>query len=162
MGVQDKMDRKLERYKSRLVAKGYTQAEGMDFHETFAPIPKLVTILCALVVASKKQWLVHQMDLNNAFLHGDLDEEVYMTTLQGFSKQNEKRVCKLRKSIYGLPQASRNWYQKFTKVLIEDGFRQYKANHSLFFFQKGIIHLMALIYVVDILLMEMMKKDLKR
>lgn len=68
----------IERYKARLVAKGYTQIEGIHFHEKFAPINKLVTVRIALVVASKRQWEVHQLDVKNAFLHGDLDKEVYI------------------------------------------------------------------------------------
>lgn len=79
------------------------------FHETFAPVAELVTVRCAIVVASTKNWEVHWLDVNNALLHRDLDEEVYTKDPQGFNKRRENQVCKLQKSVYGLRQASRNW-----------------------------------------------------
>ncbi|CAH9129521.1 unnamed protein product [Cuscuta epithymum] len=142
----------VERYKARLVAKGFTQVEGIDFHETFAPVAKLVTVRCLLTIAAKRNWIVHQLDVNNAFLHGDLSEDVYMRIPQGFMKDGDTRVCKLQKSLYGLRQASRNWYHKFTQALTQIGFRQSKADHSLFIFSQGPINTFALIYVDDVIL----------
>ncbi|GJU66908.1 integrase [Tanacetum coccineum] len=113
----------IERYKARLVARGFTQIEGVDYHDTFAPVAKLVTIRTLITVAVKKNWLLHQLDANNAFLHGDLQEEVYMKIPQGFSNNEETRVCRLRKSLYGLKQVSRTWYQKFTVSLLEIGYK---------------------------------------
>ncbi|KAJ0735747.1 putative RNA-directed DNA polymerase [Helianthus annuus] len=150
--VKYKPNGDIERYKARLVAKGFTQMEGIDFHDTFAPVAKLVTVRTILAVAVKRDWLDHQLDVNNAFLHGDLHEEVYMKIPQGFEKEKGNKVCRLRKSLYGLKQASRNWYHKFTAALLEDGFRQSKVDHSLFIFKKGGTYVAVLIYVDDVIL----------
>ncbi|KAJ9558206.1 hypothetical protein OSB04_012820 [Centaurea solstitialis] len=150
--IKYKPDGEVERYKARLVAKGYTQLEGVDFHDTFAPVAKLVTIRTLLTIATKKNWIIHQLDVNNAFLHGDLDEEVYMKIPEGFAKEGETRVCRLRKSLYGLRQASRNWYQKFTMALSSLGFTLTHADASLFIYEKGESYVATLIYVDDVII----------
>ena len=150
--IKYKPNGEVERYKARLVAKGFTQMEGIDYHDTFAPVAKLVTIRSLLAVAVKKGWIMHQLDVNNAFLHGDLEEEVYMRIPQGYDKGGGTKVCRLRKSLYGLKQASRNWYQKFTSALFELGFKQSHADHSLFLYKKSGVFVAALIYVDDVII----------
>lgn len=149
--IKRRADGTINRYKARLVAKGFTQVEGIDFHETFAPVAKLVTVRCLLTVAVARGWEIYQMDVQNAFLHGDLHEEVYMRLPPGYSSTSSP-VCRLRKSLYGLRQASRNWFHKLAATLLRYGFIKSEADHSLFTYSNGDIFTAVLIYVDDLLI----------
>jgi Reverse transcriptase (RNA-dependent DNA polymerase) len=101
-------DGTIEKYKARLVDKGYTQTYGIDYHDTFAPIAKMNTIRILLSVAVNNNQTLYQMDVKNVFLQGTLDEEIYMNLPSGYKSESGKDlVCKLEKSIYGLKQSPR-------------------------------------------------------
>ena len=121
------------RKKSRLVACGNHQRKGRDYTDTFAPVAKPTTVRLLLEIAATKRWEIHQMDVHNVFLHGDLKEEVYMKLPPGFEDPDPTKVCRLRKSIYGLKQSPRCWFEKLSTALKSYGFKQSRADYSHFF-----------------------------
>lgn len=150
--IKLKSDGSLERYKARLVALGNHQEEGLDYTETFAPVVKMTTVRLILDIAAKKIYEIHQMDVHNAFLDGDLDEEIYMRPPPGFTTPGDKRVCRLRKSIYGLKQSPRCWFAKLADALLNYGFKQTRSDYSLFVFHRDGISLLILVYVDDLII----------
>ena len=100
--VKLKGDDSLERYKARLVAKGYTQTYGVDYQETFAPVAKMNTVR---ILVSPHAWELQEYDIENAFLLGELEEEIYKSIQPGFSRSDGYKVCRLKKALYGLKQS---------------------------------------------------------
>lgn len=149
--IKRKADGSVERFKARLVAKGYNQIEGLDYFDTFSPVAKLTTIRMVLALASIHGWLLHQLDVNNAFLHGDLYEDVYMQIQEGVTCADSTKVYKLHKSLYGLKQVSRQWYAKLTSLPVSCGYQQAHSDHSLFTKTQGKHFTVILIYVDDII-----------
>ena len=118
-------DGSIEHYKARLVAQGYSQQRGLDYDETFSPVVRTESVCALIALAAKNNMILHHLDVTTAFLNGTLDEEIYMKQPEGFEiKGKEHLVCKLRKSIYGLKQASRCWNTAFHTHLCTIGFCQ--------------------------------------
>ncbi|WKA09914.1 hypothetical protein VitviT2T_027524 [Vitis vinifera] len=148
--VKYKADGSIERFKARLVAKRYTQTYGIDYTETFAPVAKINIVRVLLSLAANLDWPLQQFDVKNVFLHGELSEEVYMDLPPGcmvLEKQCQK-VCKLKKSLYGLKQSPRAWFGRFTKSMRAFGYRQSNSDHTLFL-KKQHDKITALIVYVD-------------
>ncbi|XP_026451406.1 uncharacterized protein LOC113351678 [Papaver somniferum] len=129
--VKTKSDGDFERCKSRIIAKGYTQEYGVDYEEIFALVARMVTVRTLLVVAAVRQWGLHQMDVKNAFLHDELQEEVYMQPPSGLP-HGPNQVCKLRRALYGLKQAPRAWFEKFSNAIIQYGVSQISYDSAMF------------------------------
>ncbi|KAL0378972.1 UNVERIFIED_CONTAM: Retrovirus-related Pol polyprotein from transposon RE2 [Sesamum radiatum] len=148
-----KADGTMERHKARLVAKGYNQIAGIYYMDSFSPIAKAVTVRIFLAVATSLQWHIHQLNINNVFLHGSLDEEIYMQAPEGCPVP-EGHVCKLKKLLYSLKQASKQWIQGFTTKLEAFDFIQSKYDHCLFTKVTSLGLFVLLVYVDDVLLAE--------
>ncbi|GJS65004.1 putative RNA-directed DNA polymerase [Tanacetum coccineum] len=143
----------VERYKAHLVAKGYTQKEGVDYKETLSPVSRKDSLRIVMALVAHFDLELHQMDVKTAFLNVDLHEDVYMAQPQGFkSKGQEHLVCKLKKSIYGLKQASRQWYLKFDKVMKKHNFIKNKVDQCVYLKMSGSNFIILVLYVDDILL----------
>jgi hypothetical protein len=108
--VKHNADGSVSKYKSRLLAKGYAQTYGIDYEETCSPVAKMIIVRVIIVMAVVKGWSLHQMDVKNAFLHGDLQEELYIEQPPSYVDQTHLNlVCRLKKALYGLKQAPRVW-----------------------------------------------------
>uniref|UniRef100_A0A2N9HTD6 Integrase catalytic domain-containing protein n=1 Tax=Fagus sylvatica TaxID=28930 RepID=A0A2N9HTD6_FAGSY len=149
--IKTRSDGSIERYKARLVAKGFTQEYGIDYEETFAPVARLSSVRTLLAVAASRQWKLFQMDVKNAFLNGDLSEEVYMQPPPGLSHPPDK-VCRLRRALYGLKQAPRAWFAKFSSTVSRLGFSISSYDSALFLRRTGKGTILLLLYVDDMII----------
>ena len=140
----------VDRLKARLVAKGYTQVYGSDYGDTFSPVAKIASVRLLLSMAAMRSWPLYQLDIKNAFLHGDLAEEVYMEQPPGFVAQGESGlVCRLHRSLYGLKQSPRAWFSRFSSVVQEFGMFRSTADHSVFYHHNSSGQCIYLVVYVD-------------
>jgi hypothetical protein len=146
-------DGSLERRKARWVVRGFSQRPGIDFNQTFSPVIKPATIRTVFHLAATRGWPVHQLDVKNAFLHGNLAERVYCHQPVGFVDDTKPDyVCQLIKSLYGLKQAPRAWFQRLGGHLRSMGFTATGSDSSLFVYKQGTQAAYLLVYVDDIIL----------
>ncbi|GKD62230.1 ribonuclease H-like domain-containing protein [Tanacetum coccineum] len=146
-------DETLSHYQARLVANDSSQQLGVDFDETFSPVVKPATIRMVFSLAVSRKWLIHQLDVKNSFLNGDLSETVYMHQPPSFvDARFPNHVCHLQRSLYGLKQAPRAWFQRFTGYATRAGFYHSRCDSSLFIYRLGSQIAYLLLYVDEIIL----------
>ena len=143
-------DGSIERYKGRLVAKGFSQRPGFDYTETFAPTVRMATIRTVLALSALEDLHLRSIDISHAFINGTLEEEIYMEQPEGYHFGNPGDVLRLKKSLYGLKQAGRVWNQKLHEELEKMDFKRVKSDSSLYVYRKGPTRIIIPIYIDDI------------
>jgi len=166
--VKTNADGSIDKFKARLVIKGFSQRRGVDYDQTFSPVARMSTIRTLISVAANEGMKLAQIDVSTAFLYGDLKETIYMQQPEGYSDESG-RVCRLKKSLYGLKQAPRCWNEKFSNYLLELGFQRSEADPCLFVKEKNGQKIFFVLYVDDGLIackddqqLQHFIKDLKR
>ena len=150
--VKPKPDGTVDRYKARLVAQGFSQVQGLDYSEVFSPVVRYAGFRSLLAFANVNDLEVHQMDVTTAFLHGELDHEIYMEQPEGFvDEANPTYVCKLKKSLYGLKQSARLWNSTLTQHLLSDGYKKSSADECIFIKTAGKNFVILAVYVDDVI-----------
>jgi hypothetical protein len=140
------------RNKAHLVAQGFSQVEGLDFGDTFAPVAHLEAIRILLAFATSKGFKLYQMNVKSAFLNGVIHEKVYVRQPLGFENfKYPQRLYKLSKALYGLKQAPRAWYDRLKTFLLEHGYVMVSVDKTLFTLKHGTDFLLVQIYVDDII-----------
>lgn len=137
----------IEKYKARLVVRGCSQIRGIDYTEVYSPVVRYESVRTVMAVAAAKNMKIVQFDVKTAFLHGYIAEDIYMEQPYGYKKDD--RVCKLKKSLYGLKQASRQWNRRIVEFLLFFGFRQASADTCVFIYNTGSETMYLLLYVDD-------------
>jgi hypothetical protein len=129
--IKTHADGTIDKYKARLVARGFTQIQGVDYFETFSPMVKLNSIKILLALATQYDLEIHQLDVKTAFLNEHIEKDIYMSIPEGLPS-NPDLVCKLVKSLYGLKQSSRAWYMRFDTYLILQGYQRLEADANIY------------------------------
>ena len=149
---KENADGTINKYKARLVVKGYAQIFGVDYFDTFAPVARQDTTRMLLAIAAQKQWKIHQLDVKSAFLNGFLEEEIYVDQPEGFVVEGqENKVYRLKKALYGLKQAPRAWYNRIDEYLLNLGFVKSLSESTLYIKGEQNDIIVVSLYVDDLL-----------
>jgi hypothetical protein len=150
-----------KQYKARIVAKGFAQKSGIDYTETFAPVARFTSIRALLAIGAHYDLEIHHMDVKTAFLNGEIDHEIYMAQPEGHVRPGEENlVCKLNKSLYGLKQAGRAWYEKIHNELIKLNFTRLETDNCIYISRSQGRTTVIALYVDDLLLLSNCMTDL--
>jgi hypothetical protein len=161
--VKQDPEGKVEWYIARLVARGFSQTYGIDYDATFAPVAKMNTVRILDSCAANFLWKLHQLDVKNAFLHGDLHEEVYMEIPPGFgTRETTGKVCRLKTSLYGLKQSPRAWFDRIKRVVCGMGYGQYNGDHTVFYRHSNRKITILVVFVDDIIITRYDQEEIKR
>jgi hypothetical protein len=148
--VKHNADGSIERYKARLVAKGYSQRPGFDYTEVFAPTFRYAAIRTIIALAAINNLHLRSVDISHAFINGDLEETIYMRQAEGFHMGSSNQVCLLRKSLYGLKQAARQWNKKLHDTLATMGFKRLDSDRSIYIFLRDEVRIIIPVFIDDI------------
>ncbi|UYV73987.1 hypothetical protein LAZ67_11001719 [Cordylochernes scorpioides] len=159
--IKRKSNGEIDRYRARLVGKGFSQRRGIDYKETFAPVVRYDSVRVLLALATVMDMEIMQFDIKTAFLNGDLDEDIYMQIPEGKEVENKNLVCKLKKSLYGLKQSPRIWNEKFTYFLKQFQLTQSQADPCVFYQTKTDAKIFLALYVDDGIMMSTSNNLLK-
>ena len=161
--IKRNSDGTIQRYKARLVARGFSQQPGVDFTETYSPVTRLTSVRTVLAIANQLDMDIHQMDVQTAFLNGKLEQEIYMKQPTGFpQKGNEDLVCKLEKGLYGLKQSARCWYQLLNDYLQKTEYQQCPSDPCVYWKRVGSAVIIIAIHVDDLIIASNEPQMLKR
>jgi hypothetical protein len=151
--IKHAADGSIDKHKARFVARGFSQKEGVDYEETFAPVARYTSIRTVIAIATQMGWRIHQMDVKIAFLNGSIEEEVYLEQPKGFEVHDRaSHVCRLKKALYGLKQAPRAWYSRIDNYLQSIGFIKSDVDPNLYLLMKDSNILILVLYVDDLFL----------